>query len=75
MDGFTVRQKFILNNLIEKGPLTTKGLSQQIDVSERTILREISSINDWLKQYGLRISDSGGKLNIGGSQKDINRIR
>ncbi|MHB1391608.1 MAG: BglG family transcription antiterminator [Clostridia bacterium] len=75
MDGFTVRQKFILNNLIEKGPLTTKGLSQQVDVSERTILREVSAINDWLKQYGLRISDSGGRLLISGSQQDLDRIR
>lgn len=75
MDGFTVRQKFILNNLIEKGPLTTKGLSQQIDVSERTIMREVSSINDWLKQYRLRISETGGRLVISGSQKDIDMIR
>jgi mannitol operon transcriptional antiterminator len=75
MDGFTVRQKFILNNLIEKGPLTTKGLSQQVDVSERTILREVSAINVWLKQYNLRISDSGGRLLLNGSQKDLNRIR
>jgi len=75
MDSFTVRQKFILNNLIEKGPLTVKGLSQQIDVSERTILREISAINLWLKQYRLRISDSGGSLVISGSHKDINIIK
>ncbi len=75
MDSFTVRQKFILNNLIEKGPLTVKGLSQQIDVSERTILREVSSINVWLKQYRLRISDRGGRLHIIGGQKDINTIR
>ncbi len=75
MDNFTVRQKFILNSLIEKGPLTTKGLSQQIDVSERTILREVSAINGWLKRYKLRISDSGGRLHIKGSQKDINIVR
>jgi mannitol operon transcriptional antiterminator len=75
MDSFTVRQKFILKNLIEKGPLTTKGLSQQIDVSERTILREVSSINVWLKQHKLRISDRGGRLYISGNQKDINMIR
>lgn len=75
MDGFTVRQKFILNNLIEKGPLSTKGLSQQIDVSERTILREVASINDWLKQYRLRISDSGGKLAVHGRREDIDTVR
>ncbi|HYE84259.1 MAG TPA: BglG family transcription antiterminator [Clostridia bacterium] len=75
MDSFTVRQKFILNSLIETGPLTTKGLSQQIDVSERTIMREVSSINAWLKQHRLRIADSGGQLSINGSRKDINMIR
>jgi mannitol operon transcriptional antiterminator len=75
MDGFTVRQKFILSNLIEKGPLSIKDLSHQIDVSERTIMREMSSINDWLKQYKLHISKIGGELVISGNQKDIDRIR
>lgn len=75
MDGFTVRQKFILSNLIEKGPLSLRGLSQQIDVSERTIMREVSSINDWLKKYKLRISESGGKLVLSGNQQDIETIR
>lgn len=75
MDTLTVRQKFILNNLIEKGPLNIKGLSQQIDVSERTILREVSSINNWMKQYDLRIADSGGKIQINGSSKALENIR
>ena len=75
MDGFTVRQKFILSNLIEKGPLSIKDLSHQIDVSERTILREVSAVNDWLKQYKVRISKIGDELVISGNQKDIDRIR
>lgn len=75
MDSFTVRQKFILNNLIEKGPLTTKGLSQQMDISERTVLREVSAINVWLKQYDLRIAEGVGQLNIIGSRKNINIIK
>lgn len=74
MDGFTVRQKFILSNLIEKGPLPIKGLSQQVDVSERTIMREVSSMNDWLKKYRLRISECGGRLVISGNQKDIDMV-
>ena len=74
MDGFTVRQKFILSNLIEKGPLSIKGLSQQVDVSERTIMREVSSMNDWLKKYRLHISECGGRLVISGNQKDIDMI-
>ena len=75
MDGFTVRQKFILSNLIEKGPLSIKDLSHQIDVSERTILREVSAVNDWLKQYKVRIAKIGDELVINGNQKDIDRIR
>lgn len=74
MDGFTVRQKFILSNLIEKGPLPIKGLSQQVDVSERTIMREVSSMNDWLKNYRLHISESGGRLVISGNQKDVDTV-
>ncbi|CAA7600115.1 protein-Npi-phosphohistidine-sugar phosphotransferase [Acididesulfobacillus acetoxydans] len=71
----TVRQKFILHNLIEKGPLTLKGLSQQIDVSERTILRETSALNEWLKPYKLRISDSAGLLRLNGQKKELDAIR
>jgi len=74
MYGFTVRQKFILSNLIEKGPLSIKGLSQQVDVSERTIMREVSSMNDWLKNYRLHISESGGRLVISGNQKDVDMV-
>ncbi len=75
MDGFTVRQKFILSNLIERSPLSIKGLSQQIDVSERTIMREVSAMNDWLRKYKLRIASGGGELAISGNQKDIDTIR
>lgn len=75
MDSFTVRQKFILSNLIERSPLSIKGLSQQIDVSERTIMREVSSMNDWLKKYRLRIASGGGELAISGNWKDVDTIR
>ncbi|KJR44957.1 Mannitol operon activator, BglG family [Desulfosporosinus sp. I2] len=75
VEQLTVRQKFIMNNLVEKGPLTLKGLSQQIDVSERTILREISALNDWLKQHKVRISESGGMLHIDGVERDLAKAR
>lgn len=75
MDNLTARQKFILNSIIEKGPLDIKGLSQQIDVSMRTILRENSVINDWLKQYKVRISDNGGQLQINGDRQSIDKVR
>lgn len=75
MDILTTRQKFILNSLIEKGPLTIEGLSKQIDVSSRTTLREISAINNCLRQYKLRISDSGGSLNISGDKNGMDKVR
>lgn len=75
MDVLTARQKFILNSLIEKGPVSIGDLSRQIDVSSRTTLREISAINDCLKQYRLRISDAGGSLNLGGDIKNMDKVR
>ena len=75
MEQLTVRQKFIMNNLVEKGPLTIRGLSQQIEVSERTILRETSALNDWLKQHKARISESGGRLHIDGAEQDLAKVR
>jgi Transcriptional antiterminator len=75
MNSLTARQKFILNSIIEKGPLTTKGLSQQIDVSERTVLRETSAINEWLVKYNTRVSESGGKLLIDGDKATLDRVR
>ncbi|SKA94108.1 transcriptional antiterminator, BglG family [Caloramator quimbayensis] len=75
MDNLTVRQRFILNNLIEKGPLSMKGLSQQIDVSERTILREISAINSFIKEYSLRISEFGGNIQLNGNADNIQRVK
>ncbi|MHB8075456.1 BglG family transcription antiterminator [Desulfosporosinus fructosivorans] len=75
VEQLTVRQKFIMNNLMEKGPLTIRGLSQQIDVSERTILRETSALNDWLKQHKVRISESGGLLHIDGVERDLAKAR
>lgn len=75
MENITARQKFILNSIIEKGPLTVEGLSQQIDVSIRTILREVSAINDWLKQYKVRISDSGGRLKVNGDKRNLDKVR
>ena len=74
VEQLTVRQKFIMNNLMEKGPLTIRGLSQQIDVSERTILRETSALNDWLKQHKVRISESGGILHIDGVERDLAKV-
>ncbi len=75
VEGLTVRQKFILHKLIEKGSLSLKSLSQQIDLSERTVLRETSALNEWLKQYRLRITESGGELQINGNAKDLTAVQ
>lgn len=75
MDVLTARQKFILNSLIEEGPVSVEGLSQQINVSSRTTLREISAINKSMKQYKLRISDTGGNLSISGDKTNMDKVR
>lgn len=50
MDELTVRQRFILKTLLEKGPSNIEDLSKLMDVSGRTIMREIASINHNLKK-------------------------
>lgn len=74
MDTLTARQKFILNSLIEKGPVSIEDISQQIGVSSRTVLREISAINDSVKRHKLRISDVDGRLMISGDKSIVDKL-
>lgn len=60
MEDLTVRQKFILKTLLEKGPSNIEDLSKLMDVSGRTIMREIASINHNLKKYNAVIVEDNG---------------
>lgn len=71
MIDLTARQKFILNRIIEEGPLNIKDLSQQIDVSSRTISREIAVINKLICEKNIKISENASILSINGKSKII----
>jgi mannitol operon transcriptional antiterminator len=75
MIDFTARQKFILNSIIEKGPLNIKDLSQEIDVSSRTISRELLIINNLLCDKEIMIHENNSILNITGEEEKIKHLK
>jgi mannitol operon transcriptional antiterminator len=75
MDKLTARQNFIINKLLNKGPLTLKDLSFQIHVSSRTIYREIAAINALLKQEGISIKENNLELFLDGKTEKLNNLK
>lgn len=75
MLNLTARQKFILNTIIEKGSINTKNLSQQLDVSSRTISREILVINKELKNAKIAIKESNYNVHIVGNKEKLKNIK
>lgn len=75
MNDLTARQKFILNSIIEKGPLNIKDLSEQIAVSNRTVSREIAVINKFLLDKSITISEINSNIIINGSKDAINNLQ
>lgn len=76
MDNLTPRQQFILNTVLDEGTSNIKRLHKDLDISERTILREISSINKQLKKSGILIfNDENMNLSISGNEENIEEIK
>ncbi|MDP4090685.1 MAG: BglG family transcription antiterminator [Bacillota bacterium] len=75
MTDLNARQKFILNTIIEKGPLNIKDLSQQFDVSNRTISREMDVINKFLADKKVNIHENNSNIYAEGSEEDIKKLR
>lgn len=71
----TARQKFILNSIIEKGSLNIKDLSRQIDVSSRTVSREITAINNYLLDKNIVINEYSSLVSIKGSEEDVRKLQ
>ncbi|MDP4088716.1 MAG: BglG family transcription antiterminator [Bacillota bacterium] len=69
------RQKFILNTIIEKGPLDIKDLSQQFDVSNRTISREIVIVNKFLFNKKVNIQERNSIVYARGSEENIKELK
>ncbi|RII32743.1 PRD domain-containing protein [Clostridium chromiireducens] len=82
MSNLTPRQQFILSTILNEGTFNIKRIQKDLDISERTILREISSINKNLKKNGavifndedMNLSISGNKDNIGEIKKSLEMI-
>ncbi|MBK1811057.1 BglG family transcription antiterminator [Clostridium sp. YIM B02505] len=76
MENFTPRQQFILSRILNEGSLNIKSLLKQLDVSTRTILREITAINKELKKYSVTIfSHEDMELSISGNKKSIEELK
>ena len=55
MDNLTPRQQFILDGLLNGNSFNVDILHEQLGVSTRTIMREISFLNEILKKKSLTI--------------------
>lgn len=76
MDNLTPRQQFILSTVLNDGTCNIIRLHKDLDISERTILREISSINKQLKKNSVTIfNDEDMNLSISGNKENIQEIK
>ena len=76
MNNLTPRQQFILSTVLNEETFNIKRLHKDLDISERTILREISSINKQLKKNSITIfNDEDMNLSISGKKENIEEIK
>lgn len=74
MKDLSDRQKFIIKSLIEKGPLGIEDLSKLMNISKRTIDREVHEANKILKNYRCVITENESKYEIHGGNESLNEI-
>jgi mannitol operon transcriptional antiterminator len=74
MDELTIRQKFILKSLIVSHSLNIKELSAQMDVSERTILREVASVNSLFKPDNIKVTLKNSFLILLGDDEKLKKL-
>jgi mannitol operon transcriptional antiterminator len=76
MNKLTPRQQFILITVLNEGSFNIKKLHKDLDISERTVLREISCINKELKQESITIfNDEEMNFKISGNKQNIEKIK
>ncbi|WP_066159357.1 BglG family transcription antiterminator [Halalkalibacter krulwichiae] len=73
----TARERQILEKLLStEGEITVKDLASEIDVSVRTIHRDLKGVEDILKEYDLRlIKKSGVGIHILGDDEHIDQLK
>ncbi|WP_164906146.1 BglG family transcription antiterminator [Thermoanaerobacterium thermosaccharolyticum] len=74
MKELSDRQKFIIKSLIEKGPLNIEDLSKLMNISKRTIDREIHDANKFLKNFRCVITENDLRYEINGSDESLKAI-
>lgn len=74
MKDLSDRQKFIIKSLIEKGPLSIEDLSKLMNISKRTIDREVHEANKILKNYRCVITENESKYEIHGGNESLEEI-
>ncbi len=70
MEGLSIRQKFLIRMLLESNEhkIEISLLAHQMEISERTVFREISSINGILEKSGIRLSVKNSAVTIEGAE-------
>lgn len=76
MNNLTPRQQFTLNRLLDEDRLELQDIEKQFNVSERTVFREINSINKFLRKYSLSVYyDKNMELSISGNKENIKELK
>lgn len=72
----TLRQKEILKKICsEYKYVTLSSIAEKLDISSRTVLRELSGIEKWLKHYGCLLDKKAGiGIRLKGSLEDRKRL-
>ncbi|KHF39098.1 PTS sugar transporter [Halalkalibacter okhensis] len=73
----TARERQILEHLLSSNQeITVKGLAEKIDVSVRTVHRDLKGVEDILKEYDLRLlKKSGVGVQIVGKDEQIENVK
>ncbi len=72
----SARSRIILEKILpEKSDVTISQLANDLDVSERTVRRDLDEVKQTLENFGLSLIRKGSKLSVGGSFRDREHIQ
>lgn len=75
MVKFSARQKYILTLLTDTRLVDIRQLSKQMEISERTILREISAINHMAENHSVKLVFKNPLLHMEGTEQAVEQIK
>lgn len=75
MNKLSARQLKILKNIISDDKLDIKDISNTFNISRRTVYRELSSINDFLREYELKIINAANGIIIEGNGENVEKLK